>query len=227
MTSQLTDDSRDNGGGLSRDELLTLAHELRGALTVIGGYAELMRRSLDEPSRLAASEGIERAVRRADRLIASALMTDDALGEVHMLDLAELAERVADEQRAATGRAIEVHPHEHPTVRGDADSLSRLLGNLIDNAAKYSAASASVEIEVGGSGETATVAVLDRGPGIKESNRATAFNLFERLDADEDVAGTGVGLAVVRAIADAHEGVVAIDARPGGGSIVTLHLPRV
>lgn len=215
--------------GLDRTELVTLVHELRGALTVISGYGDLLRRPLDEESRAQALEGIERAVARADRLLEEALLGDGA-GEERRdpLDLTLLAERVADEQRAATGREVEVVAAGPAFVRGDTDALARLLGNLVDNAAKYSAARTPVEIEVRASETTVALTVLDRGPGIAEHDRERAFALFERLGAEGGaVEGTGVGLAVVAEVAARHGGSVRIEDREGGGAAIGVELPAL
>lgn len=215
-------------GAYSREELLTLAHELRGALTVIGGYAELLRRPLETDAQATALSGIERAVRRADRLLEDALHSGEPLLRIEPTDLSDLVSGVVDEQRAATGRTIELRVDAHPRVAGDADALSRLLGNLIDNAVKYSLADDPVDVEVAETGEYAIVAVLDRGPGIPAEDRAAAFERFERLGADSgSIQGSGVGLAVVSALAAAHAGSVDIDDRAGGGTRITLRLRRL
>lgn len=218
----------DRPKGLDRGELLTLAHELRGALTVIAGYTDLLKRPLEASAQEAALEGIGRAVQRADRLIEDALLGGEGGADrVRPLDLAALAERVADEQRAATHRDIEVRALARPQVAGDPDALSRLLGNLVDNAAKYSSTASAVEIEIDASEGLARLTVLDRGPGIAEKDRERAFERFERLDPDSGVMGTGVGLAVVGDIATSHGGTASIDSRPGGGASISVTLPAL
>lgn len=213
--------------GLTRSQLVVLAHELRGALTVVAGYSDLLTRDLDEEDRASALEGVQRAVQRADGLIQSALLGDIEGKNLAFsaLDLAELAVRVADEQRAATGREVTVIAQSNPRIAGDADALSRMLGNLIDNAAKYSQAPAPVEVRVAQSDGSAVISVSDRGPGIAEEDRERAFQPFERLGQTDAIEGSGVGLAVVQSVAGSHGGAASIGPREGGGTTVRVELP--
>lgn len=222
-------DPRSTRPGLTRPQLMVFAHELRGALTVISGYSELLGRELSAEDRKAALEGIQRASRRADGLVAAALAGDieGVHGAFHELDLLRLAMGVAEEQRAATGREVAVLAKSGPRVSGDEDALSRMLGNLIDNAAKYSPDNGPIEVEVSESDGMAVVTVSDRGPGISEEDRQRAFEPFERLEGAEHTDGSGIGLAVVLSVASVHGGRAEILSRDGGGTTVRIELPRV
>lgn len=211
---------------LSHEDLLTLAHELRGALTVIAGYSDILRRPLDAEAQKMATDGIARAVQRADHLLEDALAGDSASAlQTVRLDMGRVVENVVAEQRIATGRTIGVQLGGPAQVLGDEDSLSRLLGNLIDNAAKYSPDSSEIDVELRVADGIVQVSVLDRGPGIAEEHRTAAFEPLERLGVGDAVSGTGIGLAVVAQLADAHGGTVTIDDRSGGGAAITLELP--
>jgi two-component system sensor histidine kinase MprB len=185
-----------------------------------------MRRPLPEKDRVRALDGIAHAVRRIDRLVQSALDGHLSDGRPDQLvDLAALAEEVAAEQRAISGRLIEMHVEGRPEVLGAPDALERALGNLVGNSLKYSLRDSAVEVGVGESGDHALLWVADRGPGIPAADRERVLEPFERLEAHRDIDGSGLGLTVVRSIAETHGGRVMIEDRLGGGAIVTLQLP--
>jgi signal transduction histidine kinase len=112
------------------------------------------------------------------------------------------------------------------TVPGDADGLRRMLSNLIDNAVRY--ARSRVEVSVVAQGQAARICVSDDGPGIPPADRERAFGRFARLEAarsrdGDDAAGAGLGLAIVRATAQAHGGSAWLeDAAPGLRAVVLL-----
>lgn len=211
--------------GLDTQQLALLSHEVRGALTVIVGMGELLRRELEPAERERALEGIARAVGRIDRLIQDAAAGE--LSQTHgrkAIDLATLVEEVVSEQRAVTGRSITFDAPGHPSVIGSRESLERAVGNLIDNALKYSLAASPVEIEVAEEAGRAVIRVADRGPGVAPGDRERIFEPFERAGGGA-VEGTGLGLTVVRSVADAHGGTVGVHDRQSGGSVFSLELP--
>jgi signal transduction histidine kinase len=217
---------------LNHDELAAFAHELRGALTVIAGYAELLRGPLPAAERTSALEGIDRAIARADALCSDALAgrsTSAARPTFAPLSLRTLAEQVADDQRLATGRTIEVTGERTELVLGDVGALARVLGNLIDNAAKYSPSRAPIELfvaeESGVDGPMVYIEVADRGPGISADDLERIVEPFVRLERDADVAGTGLGLGIAHNVIAAHNGRLRVRQREGGGTVVRLELP--
>ena len=111
-------------------------------------------------------------------------------------------------------------------VTGDAQGLSRVLRNLVDNAVRHAAN--EVFIKVSGDDAHAYLQVHDDGPGIPEADRDKVFERFVRLDADRSRhgGGTGLGLAIVAEIVGAHAGTIGIGDRCGGGTVVTVHLPH-
>ena len=108
---------------------------------------------------------------------------------------------------------------------GDAGGLSRVLRNLLENAARHAAS--RVELRVAPVDGHAVLTVGDDGPGIPEADRARVFDRFVRLDSDRarTGGGTGLGLAIVAEVVAAHGGTVTIGERPGGGALVTVRLP--
>jgi signal transduction histidine kinase len=220
---------------LSRAQLAVYAHELRGALTVIAGYTDILRRPLNDAERLASLDGIERAIRRADVLCSAALSGREIVPSSERLrepvSLCEIAEQIAEDQRGATKRAIRVAAATDGMVLGDAEALARVLTNVVSNAAKYSPPQQPIDISVTAmetalTGKAVVVEVADRGPGVPEDARERVLEPFERLARDEDLPGTGLGLAIVREVVEAHGGGVRVLEREGGGTVVRMELPR-
>ncbi len=153
------------------------------------------------------------------------LVAAGALGysfaEVDVARLVEDATAAAGLGRDGVGvRAVVSGPL--PSVRGDADRLRQLLDNLIGNAVKASSPGDAVEVTVESADGAVRVAVSDRGPGVAAADRERIFEAFERAG---NRPGAGLGLYVVRAIAEAHGGSVELAATPGGGATFTLVVP--
>ncbi len=142
----------------------------------------------------------------------------------NIIDLDALTEAEAIRLRRDTDLTIDLDVEETAIV-GDLNGVSRIIRNLVDNAAHH--ASSVIRLEVHPLGATASLTVADDGPGIAEADRVRVFDRFVRLDTDRsrDGGGTGLGLPIVAEIVSAHGGVVRIDERPGGGTRVTVTLP--
>ena len=122
-----------------------------------------------------------------------------------------------------------VFTHNGPALlTGDREALSRLVSNLVSNAVLYTEPDTTVEIEVGSEGEEAFLEVRDQGPGIAADERDRIFERFVRLEAarERHPEGSGLGLAIVEQVANAHQGLVHVLARPGGGTIFRVELPK-
>ena len=140
------------------------------------------------------------------------------------VDLDDLADDEAQRLRRET--SLDVHTELTPIrLVGDARALSRVLRNLLENAALH--AVSRIDVAVASGGGDAVVSVADDGPGIPAADRERVFDRFVRLDQDRSRSGggAGLGLAIVREIVAAHHGSVAVDDRPGGGTRMTIQLP--
>ena len=102
-----------------------------------------------------------------------------------------------------------------------------MLVNLLGNASKYGPPEAEIQIQVTRSNDQARIAVLDQGPGIPVEARADPFHrfIYPEGETGHSQAGAGLGLSVVKAIVEAHNGQVGVDDRPGGGAIFWFTLP--
>jgi len=118
-------------------------------------------------------------------------------------------------------------PDEGPLVKADREALAQALWNLLDNAVKYSGESAVVRVEVEARDQVA-IRVRDRGFGILPSEKDRILRKFVRGSSAKacGVKGTGIGLAMVKHIVDAHGGKVLVESEPGQGSTFTILLPK-
>jgi two-component system, OmpR family, sensor histidine kinase KdpD len=124
------------------------------------------------------------------------------------------------------GRDVEVAlPAELPPVYVDEGLITRVFVNLLENAVKYTPPGTRITVSAGIEGEAVRVAVDDHGPGLPPGPPEQLFAKFERGRSEADVGGAGLGLAICKAIIDAHGGHIAASQRPGGGARFTFTLP--
>ena len=200
-----------------------LAHEIRNPLASLKGHAQLLEEQLvDDPRRHAkAHRVVDEAVRLerlTDTLLDFARAERIAPGPASPAEVARRAAELTEPSRVVVD--VTGAP-ERWTF--DAMRVEQALVNLVRNALQASAAPAEVELKVADDGEGLRFTIADRGPGVPSEMRPRLFEPFVtgRLE------GTGLGLAVVRRIAQLHGGTVTIDRRAGGGSLFVLWLPQV
>ncbi|HET8724533.1 MAG TPA: ATP-binding protein [Anaeromyxobacteraceae bacterium] len=200
-----------------------VAHEINNPLAVILGYVRLMRKKAD--GQLAEELRIieEEAVRARD-IVEGLLDLSRPLPDPHpRVDLRELCDEVAARVGSASpGRPAAIEVAGHGEIPGVPAKLRQVLVNLVRNAAEAAGPGGRVWVRVTGEAGAVRVDVEDDGPGIGE---AAASRLFEPFFTTKD-RGTGLGLAVSRAIARAHGGDVTGETREPGGARFTLRLPR-
>ena len=140
------------------------------------------------------------------------------------VDLAALLRSLTDDLADAGRRPVSYDGPERLALPGRPVALRRLFENLLDNALRYGGGARTALKRVDGCAE---VLVDDRGPGIPESLRERVFDPFFRLEKSRsrETGGTGLGLAVVRAIVQRHDGTIRLEHRPGGGLRVRVTLP--
>lgn len=204
-----------------RSFLAQTSHDLRTPLAVIRSNLDV---TLDDPDAdvetwRETGEIVGRAAERMsgmiDGLLAAARLEAGAVALVET-DLGEVVGATVEEFAARFDEAsVGIRAVAEPAVvAGDAAALTRALGNLVENALRASPAGAAVTVSCGPVGDWAHLSVADRGPGLDP-----AVVTGTR-------AGPGLGLRIVQEIAALHEGTVAVRPRAGGGSIVTIWLPR-
>lgn len=214
--------------------LAAVAHDYRTPLAAIMGAASSLR---DQSERMPAEQRRRLAATIVDEADQLGRMTDNALqlarlgapGVQLRLDWQSCEEIVGSVLRRVRRRdgAQRVQARVEPALplfRGDAVLVVQLIENLIDNALKYSPPAEPVELRAFQAGDRVVLAVLDRGPGIAPADRDRVFELFER-GGNTGARGAGVGLAVCRAIAQAHGGELLARARHRAGTAVECRLP--
>ena len=130
-------------------------------------------------------------------------------------------------RKESAGREINKHiPGQLPLVPLDGVMIEQVLFNLIDNALKYSPPGSPIDISAHAEDGEVIVEVADRGPGLAEDEREQVFEKLYRGAASKSGGrGAGLGLAIARAIVDAHGGRIWADNRPGGGAVFSFSLP--
>jgi signal transduction histidine kinase len=212
------------------------AHELKTPTAVLVGEAqEALRPDASTEERQESLATIERVSRGLAREVDSLLHLargDGALpGRRRVVDLATIAAEAVDttEPLGIPRHVRCVFAHNGPAlVTGDRDALSRLASNLVSNAVLYTEPNTTVEVEVGSDEQQAFLEVRDRGPGIADDERDRIFERFVRLEParQRNPEGSGLGLAIVDQVANSHQGRVHVLARPGGGTIFRVVLPK-
>ncbi|MDO4773658.1 MAG: HAMP domain-containing sensor histidine kinase [Candidatus Saccharibacteria bacterium] len=214
------------------------AHELRGPITIIRGYLDVLEQELadrlidDEPQLL------ERLTVSANRLsgyinnILNVARFDRHHLKVHLAEdtVAHIYASIADDMqlRASTQhRLLSVNlPDTLPTVAADRGSISEVIGNLVDNAIKYSFEGGTVSVTAEQKGDFVEVSVTDNGVGMPASVVKNLFHKFYRSHRSrEAVAGTGIGLYICKAFVESHGGTISARSRENEGSVFSFTLP--
>jgi PAS domain S-box-containing protein len=222
-----------------KDEFLaTLAHELRNPLAPIANSVELLRLAGGpDPEAQQARDIIDRQVRQLTRLVDDLLdVSRVSRGKITLrrrrVDLAGVVAQAVETSRPlieAAGHELAVSLPEGPLlVEGDPARLTQAIGNLLNNAAKYTDGPGRIALDVTREGDRARVAVRDSGIGIPADMLTRIFELFAQVETGVDRAhgGLGIGLTLVRSLVELHGGTV--EARsdgPGRGSTFDVRLP--
>jgi two-component system sensor histidine kinase QseC len=189
------------------------AHELRTPLAAIQAQLYVARAADNAQERQQALDQLQRGVERGIRLVGQLLTLarldpEQALPEAQELDLAKVAENVCAEmaplalQREQT---LELDAaSDLPPLQGNADLLSMLLCNLMDNAIRYTPRGGRIDVSVSANDAGLALRVSDNGPGIPAAQRERVFDRFYRI-AGQDQPGTGLGLAICRRIVELHK----------------------
>jgi len=223
-----------------KDEFVALiSHDLRTPLTSIIGYVEL---ALDDDADVPLDDErhgyLEIVARSSQRLLR---LVDDLLfvarlrtGRLDLnpaqLDLAEIVAQTVDEMRPRAEQktlTLLLDTDEPVLIEADRGRLFQLLDNLVSNAIKFTPEGGSIELAVSRTPTGGCLEVRDTGIGIGVSETERVFDQFFRARAavTNQIPGTGLGLFIARAIAEAHGGSITAAARDGGGTVFRIELP--
>ncbi len=220
------------------DFIAFAAHELRGPITVIRGYLDVLGDELGTQLDPDQAELLKRLVVSANRLssyvnnILNASRYDRRHLKVHLSEdsIADIYDSISDDMQlraSSQNRLLSVHfPKDLPTVAADSASVSEVLSNLIDNAIKYSNEGGAVGVMAAVDGDFVKVSVEDHGIGMPGNVVSNLFHKFYRSHRSrETVAGTGIGLYISKAIVESHGGKVGVRSVEGQGSTFEFTLP--
>ena len=214
------------------------AHELRGPITVIRGYLDVLEIELDDRLLPDHRELFKRLVVSANRLsgyinnILNTSKYDRRHLQVHLAEetLANIYDTIHDDMNLraqSQHRLLSVNlPTDLPTVAADRSSISEVLSNLIDNSLKYSNEGGAVSVTAAEDNGFVRVSVTDNGIGIPTSVIGNLFHKFYRSHRSrETVAGTGIGLYLCKAIVESHGGKIGVSSIEGQGSTFSFTIP--
>ncbi|HEV3473002.1 MAG TPA: ATP-binding protein [Actinomycetota bacterium] len=223
---------------LKDDFVASVSHELRTPLTSIRGYVKTLLRHeahFGPEETRAFLETIDRQSQRLHRLIEDLLVvsriespsSDEDV--IHEIPLRQLIDDVVDELRSRlSDRVVTIALDDGvPVVRTDVGKLHQIIGNLIDNAVKYSPAGSPIDIEVKAQDAGITISIRDSGPGIDENAHEKIFDRFYQVyqTATRKFGGAGLGLYICRKLAEALGGRLWLERSDGSGSEFSLWIP--
>jgi signal transduction histidine kinase len=202
------------------DRLAVLAHELRSPVAALAAVAEAA--SLARPDPVRARRLVElavAAVRNIERLLGDVAFMSV---ERRRIDAVEVVSASVETWRLG-GHSVTLSGTETAQLTADPHRLRQAVDNLVGNAVGHSPEGSEVAVVISRTGRGVTIEVVDRGEGIAAADQARVFESGIRLT--DARPGSGIGLAVVLAVAEAHGGVVELQSAPGAGSTFRLVLP--
>jgi two-component system sensor histidine kinase KdpD len=213
----------------------SITHELRTPLTSIKGAATaLLSKKVSEDQTFELLTIIDEESDRLNRLVSEAVemaQLDAQQVQMHFgpVSVRELLDSVC---KTCSGpeemHVIRLHIPDHLQVLADPLVLQKVMCNLLENAAKYSAAGCPITVTAEPQGEMVAISVADRGIGIDPSEQTLIFERFYRGRSRADgTGGTGMGLSISSAIVEAHGGHIEVASQLGQGSVFTVFIPRV
>jgi two-component system sensor histidine kinase KdpD len=216
--------------------LNSISHDLRTPLVSITGALSSLKADnldLDPEDRRSLLETASEEAERLNRLVGNLLnMTRIEAGAIHLrtepCDIQDAIGTALEQlgERLST-RVVRVNvPANLPLVPLDFALFEEALVNLLDNAVKYSPPQAPIELNAREMPRTVMIEICDRGIGIPPEDLERVFDKFYRVQRPESVSGTGLGLAICKGIIEAHGGMIQAANRSGGGTILTVTLPK-
>lgn len=221
---------------LAQAMIANLSHELRTPLSAIKGFSETLRLGglEDAENRLGFVQTIERHADRLSYLVEDMLLLSDldhqAENPMFEFKTTALASFVAEHLKSFSplqtgGAKVSLDVDPGLKVRADADHLTRIFHNLLDNAFKYNRSGGGVSVEARPQGDVVVVTVRDSGRGIPQADLELIFGRFYRCRSTRHIRGTGLGLPIVKAIVELHGGRIWVESAYAKGSAFHFTLP--
>jgi signal transduction histidine kinase len=220
---------------MRRDFVANASHELKTPVASIRAAAETLRAGAidDPPAAHRFTDQLEREAIRLSHILADLLDLSRLETGGHGDDVVPLDRIVAEETARLEGSAhergvlVRTSTGEVPAIKGSARDLGLLVGNLIDNAIRYTQPGGEVDVRVFAEDTVVVVRVQDTGVGIPQRDLPRIFERFYRVDQarSRETGGTGLGLAIVKHVAENHGGEVGVTSELGRGSTFEVRLP--
>jgi signal transduction histidine kinase len=221
-----------------REQLLySVAHELRGPLTVLDNALEILDGEFEQlpADEFRAVIGAARRTSNRMRMLMEDLLSAGSIQSGHFVVaprptpvaviVDDAVEVVAPTLEARGQELVRQLPGARASVLADQRYARQVLTNLLTNASKYSPEHSIIRIRAEPAENMLRISVEDQGPGIPPEHRAGLFERFYRVRADADAPGIGLGLAIAKGIVDAHGGTIGVDSQVGRGTRVWFTLP--
>ena len=215
--------------------LTTVSHELKTPLTSVKGYTHLLKQGkLKDANFDRAVETLTRNVDRIVQLVNDILILGEielVVPQMELINLESIVRGIVEQQ---TSRATESGLHilteieaGLPRLRGDESTLSQAINALLDNAIKFSPDGGDIVVKVRREGRHAVIVVTDPGVGMEPDVIDHIYDRSHLLDEKGDhlFGGMGIGLPLVRAVVQHHDGTIDVESQPGRGSAFTIRLP--
>ena len=222
---------------LQRQFVSMASHEFRTPLTIIDGAAQRLKRrahtdSLTSEDTLHRTDKIRDAVQRMTQLMESTLMAarmeeGKIKVDIGPCDIGKVVQEVcARHQDIAQTHVIAYELVDLPeTIQADTSSIEQVLTNLLSNAVKYAPGAPDIEVMAATSGDQIVISVRDHGIGIDQDDLPSIGERFFRAKTSTGIAGTGIGLNLVKKLVEEHGGTASVESVKGEGSTFTIRLP--
>jgi PAS domain S-box-containing protein len=216
------------------DLMAIVAHDVRGPITVLQGFADLLLSEWDTMPDEEKRMLVERTAGRArdlgefvnDVFDVARIESGELRLTIEPFDVAALADTIVADARTATpSRPIRLEATGPAVALGDEHRTWQVLSNLVANAVKFSPASEPVVVTIEVDATEVVVSVRDRGPGIDDDQQAVVFDRFARLPQSAGTPGSGMGLYIARSLAEAQGGRIWVESAPGEGATFRFCLP--
>jgi two-component system sensor histidine kinase GlrK len=223
---------------MKKDFVSHVSHELKAPLASIRQVIHLLLQEIPGPLMEPQKRLLRLSYNSAERLAAmvgnlldiSRMEAGTMEYQIETHDLAGLVRGVAEEfEVQADEKSVKLRVESNPQtvfVECDRDRMIQVVGNLFENALKFSPSDTEIVARVELSGERVLFSVADSGPGVPEGHKDRVFTKFHQVKQGRKISGQGVGLglAICKTIVDAHQGSIWVDDNPGGGSIFRVSL---
>lgn len=235
---RITREMKKEGKKIRYQFLSVLSHELKSPLNAVEGYMNMMRDKQAGDNINDYTTMIERSIQRLQEmrtLIMDLLdftkirleVKEDKVTDIDPVELVQQCVETINPLAIQKDLNINIVKKADVIISADREDINIIMNNLLSNAVKYNHEGGEVEVTVDSDGENAIITVRDTGIGISREDQELLFNDFVRIrnKKTRDITGSGLGLSIVKKVADLYGGSIGVDSEPDKGSVFTLRIP--